>query len=582
MSAPASSNTPEIKLHLVDSQNNLPKWRKALVWLDQYVLLLITGFLLAFIPLYPKLPLAELIPGYIVRLRLEDIFVGVAIVIYGVQVWRKKAEWKSPLTWLIVAYAIGGILSTLSGIFLTHTIPMQPLHVGKSLLHYFRYLEYFSLFFVTYGAIRNKRDIQILLLIFVLTVLLISGYGYGQKFFYWPVYSTMNREFSKGLRLYLTEHARVQSTFGGHYDMAAYLVIALPMLLAQFFLLTKKVWKIFMGLSFLIGSWLLIMSASRTSFVAFLVGIGIVLALIALKKPRWQQKISWGFSRSLGVYFLVFYMFFTFGDSIYERFLQTIDSHPMISEPYHAIDDKRQEFYDTQIEPALNGEGVIYEIKVALKLALPKAQKPKNGISTEELEQKILVSSDERPVATRPADVYVDVPDIIYETTVSGGVATTTATEKPRGYSDNALKYGLSVAIRLDTLWPQAIAGFKQNPLLGTGYATLTKSSVDQFTEAESTDNNFLRTLGETGSFGFVTFYGVIAVAMYLSLRAYLLESDQFVQVISLGFLGAAVGLLVNAAYIDVYASSKVAFSFWILTGMIVAGIKQSPSPKLK
>jgi hypothetical protein len=267
-------------------------------------------------------------------------------------------------------------------------------------------------------------------------------------------------------------------------------------------------------------------------------------------------------------------MFFTFGDSIYERFLQTLDSYPQLSDSYHTFQNKRKEFYQKQVEPTLNGEGLIYELKVALKLALPKPQKPTNGISTDELEQKILVSSDERPVATRPADVYVDVPDIVYETTVSAGVASTTAVEKPRGYSDNALQYGLSVAIRLDTLWPQAIAGFKQNPLLGTGYATLTKSSVDQFTEAESTDNNFLRTLGETGSFGFVTFYGVIAVAIYLALKAFYEKSDIFTQSITIGFVGASIGLLVNAVYIDVYASSKVAFSFWILTGLIIAAVR--------
>ena len=32
--------------------------------------------------------------------------------------------------------------------------------------------------------------------------------------------------------------------------------------------------------------------------------------------------------------------------------------------------------------------------------------------------------------------------------------------EKDRVWSDNALKYGLSMGIRLDTLWPNAVKGF--------------------------------------------------------------------------------------------------------------------------
>ena len=45
----------------------------------------------------------------------------------------------------------------------------------------------------------------------------------------------MNREFSKGMRLYLSEYARVQSTFAGHYDLGAYLVVVLPLALAGLF-----------------------------------------------------------------------------------------------------------------------------------------------------------------------------------------------------------------------------------------------------------------------------------------------------------------------------------------------------------
>src|SRR3989304_2562258 len=105
----------------------------------------------------------------------------------------------------------------------------------------------------------------------VLAMVGVTLYGYGQKYLYFPVYSTMNREFAKGWKLYLTEHARVPSTFGGHYDLAAFTMIMLTILLALFFLTSQKLLKLVFGVSFILAFWLLILTASRTSFIAYLV-----------------------------------------------------------------------------------------------------------------------------------------------------------------------------------------------------------------------------------------------------------------------------------------------------------------------
>lgn len=564
---------PEKKA-VVPATSKLPGW---ITWLDEHILLLLSGFLFAFIPLYPKIPLADVIPGYIVRLRLEDLFVALTAGIFILQIWRKKVSIKMPVTWIVGAYAVIGIFSMISAVFVTQTVPFELIHVGKTALHYFRYLEYFSLLFVAYSAIKKSSHVYILLGVLAVTVLGISIYGYGQKYYYWPVYSTMNREFSKGVRLYLTEHARVQSTFGGHYDMAGYLVIALPMLLAGFYGVKKWKYKIPLLLSYITGVWLLIMSASRTSFVAFLLGIGIVILIFGIFQTRWK-KLTWTFSRGTVMLFLVMYMFVKYGDSIYERFLQTLQAYPELHDTYHTLNDKRRHFYRDYIQPYVEGSFI-----------LPQAQKPQNAISTDELAireataSNILVSSDTRPVATRPADVYEDIPDIIYEATVEGGVATVTAREVPRTYSDTAQRFGLSMAIRLDTLWPRALQGFYTNPLLGTGYATLTKDSVTQFTEAESTDNNFLRTLGETGLLGFLSFYGVIFVSMYFSYKALRKhEVNDLVKIMAIGYIGASVGLLLNATYIDVYAASKIAFSYWALTGITLAVVLKLSDQKSK
>lgn len=530
-------------------------------WLNNNILLILASFLLVFIPLYPKLPLFDIIPGYIVRVRLEDAFVLLTAFIWLIKAIKNKIKWNSPVLWLVLSYLLVALLSVMSAVIVTKTVPIDLanrdiIHLAKTLLHLFRYMEYFTLFFIVSSSIRNKKDLQVLLVTTVITLMAVSIYGIGQKYLYWPVYSTMNREFSKGLRLYLTPHARVQSTFGGHYDFAAYLVVVLNLVIALYYQNKHKWQKMALFIAYLLGIWSLVVSASRTSFIAFCVGLLIVILFYAHKEKTIKEKFLAIIKKSLLQLLIFSVMFFYFGADIQERLMQTLAGYPALHDTYHSINGKR-------IELTRN-------FLVALGLReMPKPHIPDNAISTDDLAQKILVASDSRPTSRKPSDVYVDVPDLVAVATISAsGSATTIMVETERTWSDNALKHGLSLAIRLDELWPRAIAGFKANPLFGTGYATLTKKDNVQFTEAESTDNNFLRTLGETGLLGFVSFYSLIALSIVVSIN--LLNSpDSLTAGISLGYLAGSISLLLNAIYIDVFAASKVAFTYWSLTGLL-------------
>lgn len=540
-----------------------------LTFLDNNILLILSTFLIAFIPLYPKLPLFDLIEGYIVRVRLEDFLIAFSLLIYLIQVARKKVTINTPLTIIIFVYIIVGFLSTLSGIFITQTIPTTQVHLLKSFLHFGRYIEYFSLFFLLFGAIKSKKDVQIISTTFVSTLLLVCIYGLGQKYLYWPVYSTMNREFSKGIVLYLTEHARVQSTFAGHYDMAAYLVIILPLILAFLFQVKLKVGvRIILWISYILGLLMMMLSASRTSLAGLVIGLYATIFIASLLKEKMSEKVGFFIKQSLttGIIFITLFIFF--GSSMSERLLQVVENYPQVVALNTKLNDAK-EYVITQIN---FNKFIGVEIK-----------KPENGLTTEQAE--ILVSSDTRPSPIKPSDVYVDVPDQIKVATISAqGDRSFIIIEVPRTYSENALKHGLSMAIRLDTLWPQAINGFYANPLLGTGYATLTKSEVNQFTEADSTDNNFLRTLGETGFLGFLSFYGSIIIALITCKKIIFdkLDNDNFKKLFAIGFIGATIGLLINAVFIDVFAASKVAYTYWAITGVMLAyaGLnKITPTP---
>lgn len=527
-------------------------------WLDSRALLLISGFLLAFIPLFPKLPIFDIIPGYIVRVRLEDFFVVFASLVWCIQFYRKKIEWKSTMTYFVLAYAVVGLLSTLSAIFITKTVPFETLHIGKTLLHYFRYLEYFTLFFIVYSAIKTKDDIIFLLKVIVATVIGVGVYGVGQKYLYWPVYSTMNREFSKGLRLYLTDHARVQSTFGGHYDLAAYLVIITPLIMSLLYTSTRKFYSFLLWIAFLLCMWMLIVSASRTSFFSFLISSLLVLSFLSAKRETLKKKFSFFVGKGFQFVVVLWILIANFGADMYERLLQTLEAYPAAWNTYHNINGERKKLTEQLIA---NTGNFRFNFQV---------EKPKNAMSTDELD--VMVKSDQQPTPERPSDVYVDVPDKVKVSTISAnGQVEIIEVEQPRVYSENALQHGLSLAIRLDTLWPRALAGFSRNPLLGSGYATLTKETNIQFTEAESTDNNYLRTLGETGLLGFLTFYGAVVLMLVVSIKIYKRYDDLFSQALSVGFFAATIGLLINASYIDVFAASKVAFTFWGITGIMYA-----------
>lgn len=579
-------------------------WSKKLIaWFDEYALFALACFLIAFIPLWPKIPLFSPIEQYIVRVRLEDLVILSTGVLWLVQVWRGKIQWRTPFFWMVLAYAVVGLLSVLSAVFIIQTVPAQPLHLGKTLLHFFRYLEYFSLFFIVFSAIKTRKHVIIALSIMVGTVLAISLYGYGQKYFYWPVYSTMNREFSKGVRLYLTQYARVQSTFGGHYDMAAYLVVSLPLILALGYQSASKKLSTLLHWIFWIGTWLLILSASRTPFAAYIVGVVIVLGLSALLQPTWFSRIRFLVTRTIVVTFLTSLLFYYFGSDMTERLSHVVDANPMLKSSVASFVSARR---------MVISDDTISKLPLSpkqLQAALPKGEPPSSGISTDDVAaaasavSEIASLSDLPPLplvkpgtATPtpkpssqpelPRGVYENIPDIItIEATHSGTASSSTGSTKvkvlvQRQWSKCALEKELSLCIRLETLWPQAIAGFIRNPLTGTGYATLTKSEVYQFTEADSTDNNFLRTLGETGALGFITFYGSVALVMFYAVKSFNHE-DKLLSAFAIGIFGGSVGLLLNAVYIDVFAASKVAQTYWSVSGLFIAFVMMS-QPKTK
>ncbi len=554
----------------------MPKAKKTnqlLQFFDKHILLFLAGLLLVFIPLYPKIPLWSPIEEYIVRVRLEDLLIAIAVPITLVQILRKKARFEPVIIKLFALYALVGLLSVVSAVFITKTVPLELLHLGKTMLHYFRYLEYFSVFLVTFAAIKNRRDLLKLLLIILSTLATIFIYGYMQKFYYWPVWSTMNREFSKGIKLYLTENARIQSTFAGHYDLAAYLVIILP-LIFSIGLTLKRYYKWAAIVLFFCGSWLMVMSASRIPFFAYIVACAVVILLVGWFKKTWKDRLLSWLSHSLSYGLMLFFLLYYFGQGMLDRLsnvLSTSDQPVNLSE----ILDKTLD----DLPIPTSDELYAWLPKQA---GVPTSSQPA-PTENDNLLAQVSAPSDQPPTTVkpgseaninpeRPRDVYEDIPEpVLTEVTLPDGTKKSVVLHQPRTFSECALKYELSLCIRLESLWPWAIQSFQHNPLLGTGYATLNKQYVSEFTFADGTDNNYLRTLGETGILGFLSFYGIIIYILYTSARMLFKLKNPVTQALVLGFTAGSIGILINALYIDVFAASKVAYTYWLMAGIIMA-----------
>ena len=524
--------------------------KKFLHWFDQHGLGLLAGILLVFIPLYPKLPLFDAIPGYIVRVRLEDFLIFFTVIIFVIQWRRKKVTIHPFVSKAILAYVVIGLLSVVSAIFITKTVPISVLHIAKIALHFVRRIEYFSLFFIFFASIKSIKLAKVYVLSLLAVLSIASVYGFGQKFFYWPVYSTMNREFAKGWRLYLTEHARVPSTFGGHYDAAAFAMMIITIALSVALFTKHKLLKLASFISFGLGYYLLILTASRTSFLAFLAAMHILLfGYWLLSKNLTKTLVYWGV---VGVFTL---MLALYSSDFIDRFEQVPGVKNLISfrENFHP----KFGIYNPTID---NATGYIQVTELSQVTSV--TDEPPTPVDPR--------TSGPQAGNNLPPDVYENIPLPVAIVDEQGN-ETGEYSLQNRTYSDAAHAYGLSAAIRYDTLWPRALAGLKSNPLLGSGYSTLTKEVVGQFTEAESTDNEFLRSLGETGILGFLSFFGVVLTVIFIALRAAFASQDLLIRAYLAGFVAASIGLLINAAYIDVFTASKVAETYWAMAGIAVA-----------
>lgn len=245
----------------------------------------ILAILVLFIPLYPKFPLFGVSDTY-VAIRLDDIVVALAVLVWLIfQIKNKFPIFKTKITYLFIGYFVAIIASFITAFFVYQTDLTNIL-----LLNLFRRFEYISLFFIALSAIKSIKDTKVFYIFLLIATFFVCVYGYGQKYFKFPVISTMNSEFSKGQLLQMNVWTRISSTFAGHYDLAAFMSVVLIIIGSVGIISKNKILKISSLLIWIASFHILTLTASRVSI--FALWGGFCLSLFLLRKYLWIVPVS--------------------------------------------------------------------------------------------------------------------------------------------------------------------------------------------------------------------------------------------------------------------------------------------------
>jgi len=481
-------------------------------------------FLLAFIPLYPKFPLFN-VPGTYVAIRLEDLFILITFIITlpYLKKLTRHPKLKNHLFIPLALFFFIGLISSLKSIFIYQITPPH-----LTLLHYLRRFEYLvPLFFFLTLKLSTPR-LKTLFTTLIGTTLLIDIYAYGQKTWQWPVISTMNEEFSKGLLLKLTWLARVNSTFAGHYDLAIFLVLILNLTLGfYYYFIHKKTIRLFFWLYWFFTFYILVLTASRISIVTFF--LTIPPFFVILRHYKTVLLVT-----------LLTIILTLQSQNLNQRFFALLP--PLIQQKITTLNHKLT-------LPKTSW----HNLKFAFITTTTPTSTP-IPTPTPTLYPSPTPTLIPKPKTPLHLSQNTSLPQITPSIATPTAHKATPSSQKPFPTPEPVTAAAArSSQIRFQVEWPRALRAFLKNPLIGTGYASL----------GLATDNDYLRLLGETGLLGFLSFLYLLISLIYLTtLRVH--------KYLTLSFITAFVSFLMAATFIDAFESSKIAYCFWMMFGLFI------------
>ena len=481
-------------------------------WIDKNLLhWTFLGFIVA-IAAVPKFPIQHVEYTYI-RIRIDDLLPAIMVAVFTMQWIRRKVDLNKALLIPIILFWLSVFVSFIVAYYISYTIPV--FNIG--LLHSLRRVQYMIVFFVASSLITSEKRFYQYLKTYVATFLLVCLYGLIQKFGFLPSIQSMNPAYTDGRLLWLNPDDRINSTFGGHFDLAAYITFTIPLVLGLYYTKFKK-WYL---LAFFTSLTALLYTAARSSFVAYISAVS--LMLVAMRKFKFY----------LLVLVVTAGLMMVTGDMT-KRLLQTFQVKTV---------------YTNQ----LTGQTTIGQ-KITIKnlpagsyeIDLPFLKKPGS------------VKVDDKARRDIARGIALD------EARRAGKILTAEQIEAEAGLMTQFIKpeqtllCDISCATRLQVEWPRAILAFKSNPFFGRGPSSIT----------EATDNDYLRWLGELGLVGTSIFVFIIIRIMYLVTK--LGKNAIEYKTLAFGFVCGVIALLINSLYVDVFEASKMAYNFWVVSGLFV------------
>ncbi len=553
---------------------------KLINWCKENVLFIATLLLMAFVPLYPKLPLFN-IQNTWVYIRIEDFLVLGSLCVWLYLMGKRRVSLNTPLSVsLFLFWMIGGI-ATVHGVLLIFPT-ISNVFPNVALFSYIRRIEYMSVFFISYWGVRDKKQVAIVLYVLLVTVLCISLYGLGQRYAGFPAFLTMNEEFAKGIPLTLSKLSRIPSTFGGHYDLAAYLVLVLPILISMMFGgITKMLIPVVLGVVAL-GVFVLYLTVSRISLIAFIVASAIVLIF---------------YTKRLILYVLPIVLIVAAGalyvsPNLLARYASTlapvdilvdaktgnpIGKVTMVPNTYFAEKTVRQQNFNSPHDYVIRHESMDPNSPVASisGIVIPYTMLPAR---VPLMASSIVSTGEDLPQGTG----YVNLPlspiskslNNFYYEIIKKDQSKSTEVQVINGpfLIKKSLAYDLSYTTRFQGEWPHALLAFKRNIFLGSGYGSVSLA----------VDNSYLRMLAEVGVFGTLAFFGIFVMFGVVVAKQFRSYSDApLLKSLVVGVIAGIVGLCINAIFIDVFEASKVAFSLWLLVGIALGGMKMNSESRI-
>ena len=533
-------------------------------------------FLLAFIPLYPKLPLVDIRNTW-VYIRVEDFLVVVVLALWGYLFVKKQVNLRTPLTIPILIFWLAGALATIHGVIIIFPT-ISNVFPNVALLAFLRHIEYLSVFFIAYSAVQSKKFVIASIWTVLVTLILVSLYGFGQRYLSFPAYLTMNEEYAKGIPIIISPLNRISSTFAGHYDLAAYLVLIIPILVSLAFGFRNLFLKLLFLVSSLLGFVLLFMTVSRVSFFVLFVALGFVLLFH-------KKKVFLAFVPIVAIFGIIFLFS---QSSLLARFGNTVKQIDVLVDAKsgapigHVNFQPRSYIFDKSIieSPEESKEEQLLtsrEISQAKKEGVPdhliKYRLPREVAI---VAAKITSTGETLPQGSAYINLSLSpviqrLGGFLYEYPPTEASPTASIKIMPGDYLvKRASAYDLSFTTRFQGEWPNALLAFGRNVFLGSGYGSVSLA----------VDNNYYRMLGETGLLGTLAFIAIFVVFGVYAKKVLPSVESPVIRSFILGFSAGVIGLSLNAVLIDVFEASKVAFQLWLLMGIAVGALSLYASKK--